>query len=516
MDPIRHPSRLILVKGPSSPLYVFENDNVVVWASEHSIIKDTWGDLVGTPPKPDKIRFVGEGKFLMADDYKALEVHEFKVKPRPIIQRPPVERQNGYAWIRGGRTPAPAASFRRPWDTNGLFNSINDYKKAVADFRANPPEGFKLARRWDLRESYDDKVDFADVKGNLKWPSCMCGHGILGEDMTTHLKYGTICKDCYRVCHQEWQKDSGSKREEDPIEGITLPSVDAGDWENLENWAEIESKLHRYTLTELSDQTGLSQRSIDFLMYRTGTKSQDFGIGMTGLKFALLKAYEKLNEEIVTNYWNEITAEVEAEQSTTSEEAQELADQQMYPWTAFTEEVAGQKKRLMYICEEHNEQFPYGDHCASCVWAPTESCGVEILKREPDNVHPLNPTLQRCKDCGGFYLAGVGCIPCAAEEVKGEVEATIKVTETACCCKGTRNRACKKPISLVVENALVGKQKGYCGSHWDKCGASKCNAPANFTGLDGYRFCHTHCRGRQGIADVAAYRDGSVVIVEVK
>ena len=550
MDPIRHPSRLVLAKGPISPLYVFENDNVIVWASEHKVIKDTWGDLVGTPPQPEKIKFVGEGKFLIADDYQDLGVYEFKVKPREY-------REHWGGYVNRGRVSRrrDTAVFFRPWDSEGPFNSLNDFKTALAHFRQNPPEGHTLARRWDLHDSYDENTDFADVEGVFQWPSCICGHGILSNDIVTHLKYGAICKDCYKVTELEWKKNG--KKEPAAllkVEGVEIPEVAPVDWKNLDSWAEIESTLHRFTLAELSDQTGYSMRALDFLMHRTANKSGDFGKGMIALKFALIRAYEKLYEEITQNYWNEALSEAAAEEEITVKEAQVVANQQMYPWTAASVKHTGSDKfRVYYNCEVHNETFPYGDHCSSCVWEDDDTgwgsedfrrgisqnqdeCGVEIVKKGV--VHPLTPDLLRCEECNAFYLSNTGCIPCtqekeradtrAAEKLAGEVAEVVAVEETSlpeesplpevttCCCKGTRKRPCKSKINLVVTNKLIGRPKGYCKRHWDVCNTSKCNGSANFTALDGYRYCHTHSRSRQGIADKAAHMDGSVSISEVK
>jgi Asparagine synthase (glutamine-hydrolyzing) len=363
MDPVRHKSRLVLAKGPTSPLYVFENDNVIVWASEHKVIKDTWGDLVGTPPKSEKIKFVGEGRFLIADDYGELGLYEFKVKPKPVRQ--PVQ-----SWSRGYQRPAEkAAVFHRPWDSDGPFNTIGDFKTALAHFRSNPPEGFVLARRWDLLDSYDEDTDFTDVEGNRQWPSCMCGHGILGQDMVTHLKYGAICKDCYQVTRLEWEKNGKKEPSGLEVEGVAIPEVATQDWKNLDSWAEIESRLHRYTLAELSDATGYSMRAIEFLIHRTGVKSNDFGVGMTSLKFALVRAYDKLYDEITTNYWNEILAEAEEGGRISADEAQKQADEQMYPWTAASVKHSGaDASKVYYNCEVHGETFPYGESCSSCVF----------------------------------------------------------------------------------------------------------------------------------------------------
>jgi hypothetical protein len=51
IDPEQAPGRLLLAKGPSSPLYVLNHKKAIIWASTERAIEDAWGAVLGTPPK---------------------------------------------------------------------------------------------------------------------------------------------------------------------------------------------------------------------------------------------------------------------------------------------------------------------------------------------------------------------------------------------------------------------------------------------------------------------------------
>jgi len=89
MNPRDFPETLVLAKGPSNPLVVYETDNVLVWASEMSVIKDAWRLTFGTEPGLRNIDFLKEGNILYVEDGK-VEKLAFKVKeePRPTYSYP--------------------------------------------------------------------------------------------------------------------------------------------------------------------------------------------------------------------------------------------------------------------------------------------------------------------------------------------------------------------------------------------------------------------------------------------
>lgn len=50
IDPVKHPGRLVLAKGSSSPLIVLHHKTGFYWASTKAAIDFMWGSLIGTPP----------------------------------------------------------------------------------------------------------------------------------------------------------------------------------------------------------------------------------------------------------------------------------------------------------------------------------------------------------------------------------------------------------------------------------------------------------------------------------
>ena len=533
---LRHPSRLILAKGANSPLHVFENQSVIVWASTHSAIKEAWGKVIGTPPKSDKIKYFKEGTFAIADDYKELGFYEFKPRERP--------KSEGWGRYGGGFIPRnqprnkgwgpsrkPKDVPARPWDLDGPFHSRDEFLAAVRAYRLDADD---RARLWSLRESYDDETDYSDVVGDKCWINCICEHSVLINDAKTHAKYGLICKDCYTTITEKY-KDNATivtdkdlrepdRDEDDPFEDIHIPEIPPRERSNLESWAEIEARFHRNTLAELSDYTGYTPNAIDFLVFRTQAgASADFGLHITHLKFKLKQAYDAVNEFLHTEYGREILAEVNAGKNITQEAAQEIAEQQAYPWSAYDLINSG-GRTVMYVCDAHNERFPYGLSCGECLSNDTEleaeiqgdhddwgsACGVQVFEESDETA--TNLPLERCGKCGMWNQGG--CPDCP-DPKRPELPAP---EVTRCCCKsGNTNRKCRRKLTLVMHDETIGKPMGYCARHWDKCSSDKCNGDAIFTGLDGARWCHPHSRKKQGVADAYITKNGyNRTIQEVK
>lgn len=537
IDPVKHPKRLLLARGKSNPLYIFENKNVIVWASTFSAIKDTWAKLLGTPPAASKIKYSGEGKFHLVEDCGPLVEHDFTPKSawssysrnyeRGHVHRPSTSGSTNTRSVR--RTTFPI----KPWD-GGPFESEKEFDEAIRAYRR---EGHGVARIWAKREDYSHK-DLQDVKGLYQWLNCVCGHGVIREDLTSHARYGLICKDCYEVIRQKYIENAEAEEEgrtvhplfADPLEGIEIPDIPDGDRKNLESWAEKEAKFHRYTLCDLSDETGYSVAALDFLLFRTEGRASDFGAGMIRLKLNLLRAYHKLNEELRLDYGDTILDEVRYDSNVTTETAQDVADEYMYPWVAYSETVPGRKTQVKYLCTVHNEFFGIHESCYGCVAADEEkdeeelgetlggdsSCGVQAFEEDRKTSRALvlieggksrELDYTQCSDCGVFGPSDSPCVEC---EKKGDL---IKVTN--CCCKATRDRKCKNKLAFILADTRIGEQKGYCKNHWNKCSASKCGKEANFTGNSGQRYCHSHSRKKNGIADTAAIKDGGTIL-EVK
>lgn len=60
IDPGLKKGRLLLVKGPTSPLWVMNHSKAVIWASTKDAILSAWGKVLGTPPTKEARFWKGE------------------------------------------------------------------------------------------------------------------------------------------------------------------------------------------------------------------------------------------------------------------------------------------------------------------------------------------------------------------------------------------------------------------------------------------------------------------------
>ena len=547
IDPIKNPTRLVLAKGSSSPLYIFENQNVIMWASTHKAIIDAWGKVIGTPPRGDKIKFVPEGKFFIADDYGELGKYEFEVPKAPARTTTYVGRGTGFQGRTGTAGPSRGRSeeISRPWDSKGPFNTRSDFDSTLRVFRQSSA---MRARLWRMRDLYTDE-DFADVKGAKCWFNCpTCSSSVLKEDLISHLKYGEICSDCASIIASKYQDNAAKAKEErKETDEYPIPELVEADRNNLESWAKLEARAHRYALNEVSDRTGYSMQALDYLIFRTSTVGADFGSSMIGAKVALRRLYEKVLETMYEEHSDELMSELETEDKMTVPEAQAIAEGLFYPWMAYSETDEGGRTRIKYVCEDHGEQFPFGDSCITChsddpdintdysldysmgscgvhpgdedePWPGEErdeegeECGVVVEAKESHS----DPEMHKCPTCRAWTTAKSQCLLCRKKrEAKEEERKALSQAEVkSCCCKATRDRKCRKKLAIIVTNSVIGERKGYCRAHWDKCSSGKCNGESIFTALDGRRWCHKHSRSKQGIADAAIAGRGEQLVIE--
>lgn len=75
---ITQPDVLLLARGNSSPLFFFENDKIVIWASSIFAIQTAWGKVFGTPPKKERFQEFAEGEFRLIKAGKTTHVGTFE------------------------------------------------------------------------------------------------------------------------------------------------------------------------------------------------------------------------------------------------------------------------------------------------------------------------------------------------------------------------------------------------------------------------------------------------------
>lgn len=244
---------------------------------------------------------------------------------------------------------------------------------------------------------------------------------------------------------------------------------------------------------------------------------------MPHLKIRLKNAYEKHVDFLHTNLGKEFEEEAESDRSTSALAAQEIADLGHYPWTAFSE-IMGGRRRTMYACDLHHERFPFGTHCAECLAneealeaeiagceGAEEVCGVQPFAGEWSDKDPI-------EKCAIHQVWFTGTCPhCTEAGLPKSTPKSDDAEKTRCCCTTNGgDRRCRRKLAFICEISLIGKKRGYCTRHWNKCSDGKCDGDAIFTGLDGQRWCHIHSRRKSGIADKAAQLGGEFNVTEVR
>ena len=114
------PCTLLLAKGDTNPLVVFEHDKIVVWASESQFIREAWGKVIGTPPAHGKMKHM---KTRTGRVYQpALGMIEFEWEHDPFVSHN-THYINNYGWG------------NREYSDNVVYN--NNYRRNQIDWDIN-------------------------------------------------------------------------------------------------------------------------------------------------------------------------------------------------------------------------------------------------------------------------------------------------------------------------------------------------------------------------------------------
>lgn len=499
IDPVNHPHKLLLAKGEHSPLVILENENLIVWASLQSALREAWGSVFGTPPRADKYNYLREGDIIVVDG-------ETVTKDRYTVALPFTQYarggQTGPAWKRNQeRARAHQHNIRNRTGTNsgtsgvgslwGLptapFQNESEFIKAVAWYRE---QGNGNARIWKNRDKLDDKIDFDDVKPGepISWVPCKCGEAVLAQDMRRHIKYGHICIDCYVVIRNKYDEkikagDSNVVSIETARERQTLAlgrgtedepkyrAVPEKDRVNMESWAAVEAEAHNLILKAVAADSGYSESLVDFLVFRTGAMASDFGVAMSDLKTQLHRAYEELTPIV----WEEhgealLNGSGGPEQWDSSYDY--AADNSAY--YSYTVKKPGGVSEVWFLCAEHGENFRQGDDCPTCnrVDNAVDEIMQEAAKDEGlcDECGLSFPKYQLvgfesfvlCKECRSYFID-----PCSvqdkdekAAEVKAKLDGLQRCPECKTFisnkypCKVCEVRAAKEPDPVPIERLV--------------------------------------------------------------
>lgn len=451
IDPVNHPNKLLLAKGLNSPLVVFENDNMIMWASLLSAMKDAWGAVYGTPPKQDKFKYLTEGDIIVVDGDEVVRDRYEVARPfghqysgaswerqsqrgvtEPVWKRRQRQAQERQSQIRRNGTTFGASGGELLWDSlSGAFSSEDEFKKAVKWYRES---GKGNARVWSNRDKLDDNKDFTDVPAgaSISWIPCKCGEAVLAQDMRRHIKYGHVCVDCYVVIRDKYtEKISSTSNVLDISTGKPLLALPSGrgsedareyrnvtdkDRENMENWAEVEGRAHKLILAAVARDSGYSPTLIDFLVFRTGAMAADFGKNMVDLKSQLTKAYHDFTP-IVWEENGEALLSGATEPTNGPEDWDNSYDSDNYG--AYTVKKSGGVSEVWYNCFTHGENFRAGDDCPVCIKVEDaidevlqnagrdkgqcDECGLEFPKYQLTNYTSYGEDFVFCRECQAYF-----------------------------------------------------------------------------------------------------------------
>lgn len=428
IDPVNHPHKLLLAKGVNSPLVVFENENMIMWASLMSAMKDAWGAVYGTPPRNDKFKHLMEGDILVIDGE---EVTRDRYTPaRPFSYGAAWERRSSGtgsepAWKRNQRrarrhqqqiqsrsgTTSGTSGGASLWGSlDSPFKNEQEFKNHVKWYRE---QGRGNARTWTQRQEQGDALDVSDVPEGqpISWLNCKCGEAVLAQDMRRHLKYGHVCVDCYVVIRERYEGRAaqdvngrtdnvisietargshplmlGRGSEDDEPKYRKLHEKDKI---NMESWAAVEAKAHKLILRAVAQDSGHTPELIDFLVFRTGAMAADFGVATNDLKTQLTEAYHAFTPIVWENHGEDLLSS-----ATTSNGPEDWDDSYESPeseYTAYTVKKQGGVSEVWYTCHTHSESFRQGDDCPVCL--KVEDAIDEVMQN-------AGKDKQQCDECG--------------------------------------------------------------------------------------------------------------------
>lgn len=332
-DPIRHPGRLILAKGDSSPLVILNHPMAVIWASERAAIEETWKTLIGTctdkqmkggdfDPRQVGWKSLIGGDMLVLDNDR-VEVSRFTVNRGYTQQRTGFQGegwedyyQDGYF---GARSRNHGPAFNRAWTCEPANGRIADrFRECVHPctpgcvgprcecYTGNPnhPETGTVRRTRvsgssveEAYRAYRALKDQSDGVNDITLEQCWaCDAYVLDNDMLDFdlhdMGMKRVCLDC-----AQWEDDASfaeGEMQQAPfsVDGTTVTPTksteltrgnegqaacnvpDDAEKEYLRVAAE-ENVIHIRALRELAFESGKGLPYLDWLLFRVSLDKLD-------------------------------------------------------------------------------------------------------------------------------------------------------------------------------------------------------------------------------------------------
>lgn len=308
IDPINSVGKVLLAKGPSYPIVFHENKHFCVWASTEKIIKDAWGQVLGTPST--KYEHFKEGDvFILGDE----------------VERKPGAFKPTYSWQKHDNktstTTNRGSEDRWQWDDDDWYS--DDYKEGFVGNRgfSKPRKNYEVLDLVDTvaKLRHDGKgvcVTFR-TKGehrHEKWmhdyfddkwkycPHCKDTCAAL-QCMTNTEKWGDICFDCYSFAIGEDKEKREKGRSLDAY--LELMECDDAVFVAFVDFADVQMYLHSQALFRLMRETGIKRTVLDYLLFHASDEIINKDTEIQDLYIDLANRYTEHVADLTANYLEE-------------------------------------------------------------------------------------------------------------------------------------------------------------------------------------------------------------------
>ena len=442
VNPEKHPDQVLLAKGGWYPLVIKETDHYVIWASERSAIRDAWKVVLGTPPAWNSFRELKEGEIAVVTndgiEYRRFEAPEgFQVR-RARQSGTTTRQQHGSVGVGapGPYRPRFARNQPRRSEERRLPASrVLSPGRHVEDVGKIRKEGRGTARLFEKYEDGDyDMALFRNADYPFQWDWCQgCLTCVLQDDMQDTVNWGYICDDCYDVCI------AGCGYNDPPDPAGFLSEEDLN---TLDNWAKLETEVHKIALKNVVDATGMEEVTVDFLIFRCPDGYYDKRPDMKQLADDLDDLYQSAAAQAWVDFG--------------------VGDAKQPGPDTFVESDSGVSDGRQPSVTSPGQRPTGIPHAPSLL----KENGLEWCNTH----HTTFPDTQECLECTRDFLH------------RGQPDLTI----TSC-------RVCQHATKFHM------LKWAWCGKHYKICNACDKGFEAVCTAPNGDRLCHFCSRGEKGL-----------------
>jgi predicted glutamine amidotransferase len=300
ISPSDYPDQLILAKGWGSPLIMHENEHFIIWASTVEAIRNAWGKVFGTPPRPDKFLEFTEGGILMVN---GAETTEATFEPLESWQK----------WYRNGRlyqdtltkeekdVLCAMCGCKRVWHSGFDYDGhcVNAYTHNGQSMRCfctdfmdpDSTEAYRYGIRSASKGSEDEGFDYT------AYAQCdSCHNWVSVTDLRDVYDSVTLCEDCISDDEKPLlQLVSG-----DSCTTMEFPDADLDEEEGV--WSELatgtERERLRFLISEVADRTGNTEKFTEWILFRADGKIVNADPWLASVQDECGQAYADAEKEL--------------------------------------------------------------------------------------------------------------------------------------------------------------------------------------------------------------------------